>query len=128
MAKTRIAPFAAIPHEVIDSPAYADISHSAARLLLLITRQSTGKNNGQLQASYSYCEPRGIGGKHTLAAAIKDLLSHGFIFRTRGHGFQSGRNIPARYAVTYFPLGDREHLKGLFLDGFKPNAWKEWKQ
>ncbi|WP_127811873.1 hypothetical protein [Bordetella bronchiseptica] len=114
-------PYAAIEHRVIDSPAYADLSFSAQALLLLLARQLTKDNNGQLQATYTYCARHGFGSEHTLRAAIGSLIAHGFIYRTRSHG---ANQAWARYAVTWLPIGkDRE---GLFLDGFLSCAWQRW--
>ena len=113
-------PYAAIEHRVIDSSAYADLTHSACRLLTLIARQLTKDNNGQLHATFSWCKVRGIHSEHTLRDAIADLIAHGFIYRTRSHG---ANKAWARYAVTWLPIKNRE---GLFLDGFKPYAWREW--
>lgn len=113
-------PYAAIEHRVIDSPAYADMSNSACRLLTLLTRQLTRVNNGQLQATFTWCRKRGIGSEHTLQGAIADLISHGFIYRTRSHGANKSW---ARYAVSWLPITDRE---GLFLAGFKTCAWRDW--
>lgn len=127
MGKKINGPFAALPYEVMDSPAYRNVGPTASLLLNILLRQSTGRNNGQLQAAFSFCMPRGIKSKNTLAVAIEKLIKHGLIFRTRGHGFSEGKNICARYAITFLPLGDKEHLRGLFLDGFKANAWKDWK-
>lgn len=113
-------PYAAIEHRVIDSLAYADLTHSACRLLTLITRQLTKDNNGHLQASFTWCKERGIRSEHTLRDAIADLIAHGFIYRTRSHG---ANRAWARYAVTWLPVKNRE---GLFLAGFKPCAWRDW--
>lgn len=113
-------PYAAIEHRVIDSEAYADLSHSSCRLLTLIARQLTKDNNGQLQATFSWCKKRGIGSEHTLRDAIADLIAHGLIYRTRSHG---ANKAWARYAVTWLPVKNR---KDLFLDSFKPYAWRDW--
>jgi len=114
-------PYAAIEHRVIDSAAYADLSHSACRLLTIMSRQLTKDNNGNLQATFAYCQPRGIGSEHTLRDAIADLIAHGFIYRTRSHG---ANKAWARYAVTWLSIHKRE---GLFLDGFMSCAWRVWK-
>jgi hypothetical protein len=113
-------PYAAIEHRVIDSSAYADLSHSATRLLIVIARQLTKDNNGHLQATFKYCNPRGFGSEHTLRDAIAELISHGFIYRTRSHG---ANKAWARFAVTWLSIKNRE---GLFLDGFKACAWRDW--
>jgi hypothetical protein len=119
-------PYAAIDHRVIDSPAFADLSHSSTRLLLLIARQITvnvtwpNGNNGHLSASFTECNKRGFGSEHTLRDAIADLITHGFIYRTRSHG---ANGAWAHYAVTWLPI---KATKGLFLDGFLPCAWRHW--
>lgn len=113
-------PYAATDHRVIDSPAYADLSHSACRLMTILTRQLSKDNNGNLQATFAYCQPRGIGSEHTLRDAIADLIAHGFIYRTRSHG---ANKAWARYAVTWLPIPKRD---GLFLAGFTPCAWRDW--
>ena len=113
-------PYAAIEHRVIDSAAYADLSHSACRLLTILARQLSKDNNGNLQATYAYCQPRGIGSEHTLRDAIADLIVHGFIYRTRSHG---ANKAWARYAVTWLSIQKRD---GLFLAGFVSCAWREW--
>lgn len=113
-------PYAAIEHRVIDSPAYADLSFSARSLLTLLTRQLTKDNNGHLQASFEWIKKYGFGSEHTLREAIKDLISHGFICRTRSHG---ANGAWARYAVTWLSITKRD---GLFLSGFLSCAWRDW--
>lgn len=122
----KLSPFAPVDHLVIDSPAFADLTGEAVRVLLIIARQYDGRNNGQLQATFSYCKDRGIGSKHTLKKAIAELINHGFIYRTRSHGFEAGKNTWSRYAITWRPLCDRDKRKGLFVDGFLTNAWQKW--
>ena len=119
--------FAGIPNEVIDSPAFADLTGETVRVLLILARQCNGHNNGRLQATYSYCRPRGIGSPHTLQDAIASLIAHGFIYRTRGHGTLDGKNIHATYALTFRPICEKKYRKSLFMDGFVANAWHEWK-
>lgn len=113
-------PYAAIEHRVIDSPAFADLKPTAQSLLLLMARQLTKDNNGHLQASYKWCNRFGIGSEHTLRGAIRELISHGFIYRTRSHG---ANGAWARYALTWLPIKNRD---GLFLAGFVSCAWRDW--
>lgn len=103
-----------------DSPAYADLSFSARVLLVLLTRQLTRDNNGHLQASFAWCKKFGFGSEHTLREAIADLITHGFIYRTRSHG---ANGAWARYAVTWLPITRRDEL---FLAGFGSCAWRSW--
>ena len=94
-------PYAAIEHRVIDSDAYADLTFSARSLLVLITRQLSKDNNGRLQATYSYMRKYGFS-ENTLGRAIKELISHGMIYRTRSGGYQQGapQRVPRHDNVT----------------------------
>lgn len=126
-AKKTGRPYAAVPHDVLYSAAFSDLSGEAVRLLLLITSQTTKtNNNGWLHAAHSYCRPKGIASESTLKRAVASLISHGFIYRTRGHGIDPilGKNLPARYALTWLSL--TQNRKGLFCDGFVPNAFEKW--
>lgn len=119
MAKIK-HPYAAIEHRVIDSAAFADLTPSATTLLLLIARQLSKNNNGHLQATYSYLKRFGIG-ESTITRCVAELITHGFIYRSRSGGFHQGA---ARYAVTWLSITNKE---GIFLQGFKPFAWRDWK-
>ena len=118
---TKSHPYTSIEHRVIDSPAYADLSFSARSLLLLICRQLNKDNNGHLQASFKWCKKYGLGSEHTLRTALADLISHGFIYRSRSHG---ANGAWARYAVTWLPIATNR--EGLFMAGFKSCAWRDW--
>lgn len=114
-------PYAAIEHRVLDSPAFADLSGSAVRLLLLLARQLKKDNNGHLQATFKWCQRFGIGSEHTVQSAIAELISHGLIYRTCSHG---PNKAWARYAVTWLSIG--KNREGLFLEGFVSCAWRYW--
>lgn len=113
-------PYAAIEHRVMDSHAFADLKPTAVKLLMLLARQLTKTNNGHLQASFKWCNRYGIGSEHTLRDAIAELISHGFIYRTRSHG---ANGAWAKYAVTWLPITNRD---GLFLSGYVVGAWRNW--
>mgnify|MGYP001200818307 CR=1 FL=1 len=122
LAKTTTKePYAAIEHRVIESPAFAALRPSAVLLLLLMARQLSKDNNGHLHAAFKWCSKFGIGSEHTLRDAIAQLIAHGMIYRTRSHG---ANGAWARYAVTWLPIKKRDDL---FLAGFKPCAWRDWK-
>jgi len=111
--------YAAIEHRVIDSPAFADLTFSAQSLLLLMARQLSKDNNGHLQATHSYMQDFGFSDR-TLTRATKELVEHGFLYRTRMGGYQMGAS---QYAVTWLPIKRRE---GLTLDWFISCAWRKW--
>ena len=79
-------PYCAIDHRVIDSPAYAALTYSARSVLTLLTRQLTKDNNGHLQATFKYMSAHGIDSERTLSRGVKELIAHGFIYRTRSGG------------------------------------------
>jgi hypothetical protein len=119
-------PYAAIDHRVLDSEAYADLSHSTRSVLTMLTRQLNGKNNGHLQATASYMKRYGICEK-SVQRGIASLIEHGFVYRSCADRMKPGGNdwtrIAAKYAVTWLSITNRE---GLFLDGFLSFAWRNW--
>ena len=114
-------PYAAIEHRVLDSPAYAALTFSAKSLLTMLTRQLTKSNNGRLQATYKYLQRYGFESDNTISRGIKDLIAAGLIYRTRCGGFHQG---PSLYAVTWLSIGSQR--EGLYLQGFKACAWRDW--
>lgn len=112
-------PYAAIEHRVIDSHAYADLTFSARSLLTLITRQLSKDNNGHLQATFTYMERYGFS-VNTLSRATHELITHGFIYKTKSGGFHQGA---AQFAVTWLTV---KNTDGIFMQGFRPCAWREW--
>ncbi|HET7831815.1 MAG TPA: hypothetical protein VFK88_02510 [Gallionella sp.] len=112
-------PYAAIEHRVIDSPAYASLTFSARALLVLIARQLSRDNNGHLQATFAYMERFGFS-VNTLSRATNELITHGFIYRTKSGGFHQGA---AKYAVTWLSV---KNTQGIFMQGFRPCAWRDW--
>jgi len=113
-------PFVGIEHRVLDSPAFADLKPTAQVLIFIIARQLRKDNNGQLQATFSWCKRYGIGSEHTLKDSIAQLISHGFIYRTKSHG---ANGVWATYALTWLPITKKD---GLFLSGFVPTAYRNW--
>ena len=113
-------PYAALEHRVIDSPAYAGLTFSARALLTLLTRQLTKDNNGHLQATFKYLKAYGFDSERTIGRGIKELIAHGFVYRTRLGGYQQGAS---QYAVTWLPITRREDV---FLNGFVSCAWRDW--
>ena len=112
-------PYAAIEWRVIDSPAYSDLTFSARALLVQITRQLTKTNNGHLQATFSDMERFGFS-VNTLSRATHELITHGFIYKTKVGGFHQGA---AQFAVTWLSV---TNTHGIFMQGFKSCAWRDW--
>ncbi|MEQ1599829.1 MAG: hypothetical protein ABL880_10740 [Methylotenera sp.] len=115
-------PYAAIPHRVIDSVAFADLTPSSVKVLLLLTRQLSIGNNGLLQATRTWLGDRGVGSNHTIQRALASLISHGFIYRTKSGSYGNGA---ALYAVTWLSLTKNRQLL-THVEWFKPCAWHHW--
>ncbi len=126
MTKRPKHPYAAIEHRVLDSEAYADLTHSARSVLMAICRQLTKDNNGHLQATAKYMNQYGIS-ENTTYRAINELIAHGFIYRTSLHKINPHTNdykrIPSKYAVTWLPIVKKE---GLYLFNYESCAWRHW--
>ena len=93
--------FLALPHVVMDSPAFRDLSGPALRLLLDIARQYTGSNNGQLVACSKYLVTRGWTSEGTATRARRELEAAGLVVETR-KGMRPNR--ATWYALSWFSL------------------------
>lgn len=74
--------FVALPWSVLDSPAYAALSHPARSLLLEIARRFVRDNSGRLLASAAHLAKRGWNSADVITRAKRELLAAGFIFET----------------------------------------------
>lgn len=92
--------FVSLPHALLSSEAFANLSGNAAKLLLAITSFYVGVNNGHLVATQSAMRRFGFNSKDSLARAIRELIHSGFIIRTRTQHLRSA----ALYAVTWLPI------------------------
>lgn len=93
--------FSAIPHSVMDSPAFQQASSSAIRLLLELARQHTGSNNGRMQLAMGYLKARGWNSVDVVQRARDDLVARRLICQTRQGGLGIG---PSLYALTWLPI------------------------
>jgi len=93
--------FAAVPWSVLDSPAYARLSHPAKALLMEFARQFVRDNNGRLLCSMAHLGPRGWRSNDVITRATRELVAAGFVHQT----VQGQRpNKASWYAVTWRTL------------------------
>lgn len=93
--------FVALPWAVLDSAAYARLSHPARSLLLEFARQYVRDNNGRLLASLAYLSTRGWKSRDVITRAKRELIEAGFIHET----VKGARpNRASWYAVTWYAL------------------------
>lgn len=103
--------FVALPWDVLDSPAYRSLSHTARSLLLEVARQFHGDDNGRMLLSDRHLAARGWRSPGVIHRAKRELLEAGFIFETV-KGMRP--NKASWYAVTWLSLDK--------LDGFDPGT------
>jgi hypothetical protein len=92
--------FAPIPHALLTHPTYGELTGGAAKLLLALLADYAGNNNGHLTATFSRMKRFGFNSKDSLARGLRELITFGYIVRTKTHHLRS----PALYAVTWLPI------------------------
>ena len=108
--------FIAIPWAVIDSSAYAALSHPARSLLLAIARQYCQNNNGRLLTSFKCLSKQGWKSSDVISRAKIELINGGFIYETvKGHR----PNKASWYAITWQDLDK--------IPGYDYGAFEGWK-
>ena len=94
--------YAGIPHAVTRSREYASLTAVAVKMLVDITDQFNGKNNGDFQATRPFMQRKGWKSKATIRRALDELVDKGFIVISR----QGGRNLCMLYALTFLAIDD----------------------
>lgn len=96
--------FFALPHRIINSEEYWNLSRSAFKLLHLLCSRYRGNNNGNLSlTAHEWLDKAGEKSRVTYRAAQKELIDKGFICLTRKGGLNRGSN---RFALTFYSIDD----------------------
>lgn len=98
--------FSSIPHFVLDSPDFRNLSGRAVKALLILVRQFNGHNNGDLSAPFKYAREWGFSSKTTLAKALKELRERNLIIVTREGKFLTPGGVCTLYALTWEPINE----------------------
>jgi hypothetical protein len=111
-----------LPHAVLRSREYGDLSAYAVKLLNDLLSQYRGDNNGDLCAAFELMRHRGWRSKETLFNARAELLNEGWVTVTR----QGGRNkIPSLYAVTFYSIDFCKGKLDVKPTGSPPGGWRK---
>ena len=94
--------FLSLPFSVLDSDACKMLTPQGVKLLIDVSRQYRGTNNGDLAATIKMLRGRGWKSSSTLAERIDELIHYGLIEKTR----QGGKNQCSLYAVTWKPIDE----------------------
>lgn len=113
--------FFQLPHAVLKSDNYVNLSHIARSLLLELALQFDGKNNGDLVATWSMLERRGWSSKTTIKKHVDELVYYGFIVLVQQGGTNAGgTKRPNLYALSWLRID-----KVGYSDGFVTETkWK----
>ncbi|WP_137009379.1 hypothetical protein [Aquitalea aquatilis] len=107
--------FFALPKCVLESDEFATLSPFAVKLMMDMAAQHHMGRNGYLSASWTLMQKRGWRSKDTLAKALNELETEGWVVRTR----QGGRRICNLFGFSFFRIDD--HVPGKPLD-IKPTV------
>lgn len=111
--------FSQLVHAYWQSEEYARLSPRAVKLLVDLTAQYRGSNNGDLTTAWSVMRKVGWRSKHLLSLARRELERRGWILLTH----QGGRHSPTLYALTFEGINDCRDSQGnkKFDVGIKPD-------
>ena len=94
------------PHVVIKNKDYIELSYKSKALLVDLTLQYNGSNNGDLTVALAILRNRGWKRQATIGEAVKELLDANLIIRTREGQFRNPHSRCALYAITWQPIND----------------------
>lgn len=98
--------FAGVPRAVMDHPDYIGLSFSAKALLIELSYQYRGSNNGDLQASWTCMRNRGWRSRTTLHKALDELIASGLVILTRQGRFVNPGGVCSLYALAWNAIDD----------------------
>jgi hypothetical protein len=104
---------------MVNSDEFNSLSSHAVRLLVNLTAQYRGNNNGDLSATWAMMKSKGWRSKSTLWAALHELLDKRFIVQSR----DGGKHRCCLYALTWRSIdecGGKLHLTATIQAG---NDW-----
>ena len=118
--------FVRLPHYLLHSDAMRDLPHSAFRVLVVLTMEFNGKNNGALGLTCDQAQTYGIRSKNTLYRGFEDLERRGLIEQTYPASRVPPR--PAMYALTWLPVDETKYTKPTRTSTNAFQAWRAEKQ
>lgn len=114
--------FFKVTHDAWRSPEFAALSAQALKLLIDIAGRYNGRNNGDLEATWTtMSRERGWKSRDTLHKALGELVQAGFLLRTRQGRRLCGKHEPSLYAVTWWAIDKSD--KHPHLTTTAPRLW-----
>lgn len=112
--------FTMLPHHVTKSEQFANLSAYAVKLLVDLLNQYHGKQNGDLSPSFTLMQRHNWRSKDTLAKALAELETKGFLVKTR----QGGRHVASLYAVTFLGIDECDGKHDHVVSAAPLNYWR----
>lgn len=113
--------FIQLPHYVLRSEQWGELSGNAIKALCELLRQYAGSNNGDLSATFGDLTERGWNSRTTLSKALRELEDAGWIIETRKGNRHIGCSL---YAVTFYPIDESPKHQEVGTRT-PPNTWKQ---
>jgi len=114
--------FLSLPHSLLNHACFATLSPRATKLLIDLSAQYNGKNNGDLSAPLSMMKKRGWNSSDQLSKAKKELIERGLILVSR----QGGLNKCNLYAITWKPIDECKGKLDIASTQAARQEWKKW--
>jgi len=102
--KVNAKSYAGIPRVVMESDKFKSLSGSAVKLLLELSYQFRGHNNGDLTTAFTVLRERGWKARGTVDKAKQELLAADLIVCTREGRFMNPGGVCALYGLRWQPI------------------------
>ena len=93
--------------EMLRSPAFRVLSLTAHRILFRLGIELAdhgGRDNGDLPVTFTDFEQFGVGDRHMIGPAIREIIALGFVELTKpGRSGNGAHRMPNRFRLTYLP-------------------------
>ena len=122
--RSETRPFIQLYTDVLNHPNYVKLSARAVKLLVDLSSQYNGRNNGDLSACMALMKKRGWNSNANLSLALKELIYYGFVLQSR----QGGRNRPSLHAVSFYAIDECKGKHDLRVTAAAPNNYKTTKK
>lgn len=116
------ASFIQIPHFVLDSPEFAQMTGAELRMFFELARQFKGSNNGDMAATRDQLESRGWSSHETVQRALKGLERKGWSVKTRQGGKHLGCTL---WGLTIWPIDECGGKLSYPAEYKASHLWKE---
>lgn len=111
-----------IPYTLLRHPNFTRLSPFGNKLIMDLSRQYTGYNNGYLCTSWALMKEAGWRSEDTVRNTMQELEHYRLIERTQ----QGGRNKPNLHALTWRRIDEKKDQHLDVSPTTKPShAWKE---